>query len=211
MPKPVYAARGPQSIITSSTYRDGPFRKSRPSSLISIEHHPYFHETADDLINKGVEPPRLDSDIKDALARTVELHMGLEQLPDAKNGITLNWDKRDRAGQPLMRHYYALGDYETAGFAFASETFKRIAATLKAEVISISGPNPQFHLMGMTRMGTDPKLSVTDSFGRCHDHRNLFIASSSLFPSSACVNPTLTIAALALRTAEEIARQLKGK
>jgi choline dehydrogenase-like flavoprotein len=51
-------------------------------------------------------------------------------------------------------------------------------------------------------MGEDAASSVVDSTGRCHGVQNLWIADSSLFPSSAAVNPALTIAALALRTAE---------
>jgi choline dehydrogenase-like flavoprotein len=48
-------------------------------------------------------------------------------------------------------------------------------------------------------MGDDPGASVTDSFGRSHDHPNLFITDAALLPTSAAVNPALTVAALALR------------
>jgi choline dehydrogenase-like flavoprotein len=60
--------------------------------------------------------------------------------------------------------------------------------------------------MGTTQMGTDPTRSVTDSFGRSHDVPNLFVAGSSLFPTVGTANPTLTLAALALRTADAISR-----
>jgi choline dehydrogenase-like flavoprotein len=59
-------------------------------------------------------------------------------------------------------------------------------------------------------MGSDPGNSVADTWGRAHDHPNLFIAGSSLFPSGGTVNPTLTIAALSLRTADAISRELGG-
>jgi choline dehydrogenase-like flavoprotein len=48
-------------------------------------------------------------------------------------------------------------------------------------------------------MGGDPKRSVVDRNLRSHDHRNLFILGSNVFPTSATANPTLTIAALSLR------------
>jgi choline dehydrogenase-like flavoprotein len=51
-------------------------------------------------------------------------------------------------------------------------------------------------------MGDDAASSVVDPTGRCHGVENLWIADSSVFPASAAVNPALTIAALALRTAE---------
>jgi choline dehydrogenase-like flavoprotein len=51
-------------------------------------------------------------------------------------------------------------------------------------------------------MGEDPARSVVDPNLRSHDLENLWIVDSSVFPASAAVNPALTIAALALRTAE---------
>jgi len=59
-----------------------------------------------------------------------------------------------------------------------------------------------------TIMGADAKKSVVDSHCRAHDHPNLFILGSSVFPTASTANPTSTIAALALRAAETIKRQL---
>jgi choline dehydrogenase-like flavoprotein len=53
-------------------------------------------------------------------------------------------------------------------------------------------------------MGNDPKTSVADAFNRAHDVPNLFIADSSSMPTSAGVNPSSTIQALALRCADHI-------
>lgn len=61
-----------------------------------------------------------------------------------------------------------------------------------------------YHHMGTTRMSLDPRRGVTDGEGRVHGMANLFVAGSSLFPTSGWANPTLTIAALALRTADRI-------
>jgi choline dehydrogenase-like flavoprotein len=58
--------------------------------------------------------------------------------------------------------------------------------------------------MGTCRMGDDPKESVVDKFQRSHDHKNLYLVGSSTFPTGATANPTLTIAALSLRTAKHI-------
>lgn len=60
------------------------------------------------------------------------------------------------------------------------------------------------HQCGTARMGDDPTDSVTDSFCRSHDHPNLFITDASVLPSSAAVNPALTVAALALRAARHL-------
>jgi choline dehydrogenase-like flavoprotein len=58
--------------------------------------------------------------------------------------------------------------------------------------------------MGTTRMADDPKNGVTDGQTRVHGIGNLYVAGSSLFPTSGWANPTLTIVALALRTADEV-------
>ena len=60
------------------------------------------------------------------------------------------------------------------------------------------------HQMGTAAMGADPARSVTDSWGRCHGYQNLFVCDSSTFPTSIGVNPQITIAALADRTARHI-------
>ena len=65
-----------------------------------------------------------------------------------------------------------------------------------------------FHHMGTTRMSADPRRGVTDGWGRVHGLPNLHIAGSSLFPTGGWANPTLTILALALRTADRISGEL---
>jgi choline dehydrogenase-like flavoprotein len=60
------------------------------------------------------------------------------------------------------------------------------------------------HIMGTARMVGDPKQSLVDRDLRSHDHPNLFILGSAVFPTSATANPTLTIAALSLRAVAQI-------
>ena len=60
------------------------------------------------------------------------------------------------------------------------------------------------HHMGTTRMGADPKTSVVDEHGRCHDVDNLYLAGSSVFVTGSDANPTLTLVALAHRLAEHL-------
>ena len=62
--------------------------------------------------------------------------------------------------------------------------------------------------MGTYRMGRAEEDSVVDSFQQSHDHDNLYLVGSGTFPTGATANPTLTIAALALRTAERIAKRV---
>jgi quinoprotein glucose dehydrogenase len=65
------------------------------------------------------------------------------------------------------------------------------------------------HPAGGCRMGTDPATSVCDSYGRTHDHENLYVVGAPTLPTGGCTNGTLTFVALTLRSAERIAQDLK--
>ena len=73
-------------------------------------------------------------------------------------------------------------------------------------------PDDQFqgagHVMGTARMGADAKTAVVNADLRSFDHPNLFIQGSAVFPTSGAANPTLTIAALALRSVDGIRKSL---
>jgi choline dehydrogenase-like flavoprotein len=62
------------------------------------------------------------------------------------------------------------------------------------------------HQCGTVRIGHDPTTSPLDSFCRAYDHPNLFVVDASFLPTSAAVNPSLTIAAQALRVADHIVK-----
>lgn len=66
------------------------------------------------------------------------------------------------------------------------------------------------HQCGTIRMGNDPALAPLDTFCRSYDHRNLFVVDASFLPTSAAVNPALTVASQALRVANHIASQELG-
>jgi len=78
------------------------------------------------------------------------------------------------------------------------------AAGAKEVLSSPLRRNAGWHLLGTARMGDNPDRSVVDRWGRAHDVPNLFIIDGSVFVTGACINPTPTIQALALRTADYI-------
>ena len=92
-----------------------------------------------------------------------------------------------------------------AGLAAARNSHGEIFAKLGSSQVQHS-PEAQGagHIIGTARMGSDPKTSVVDRDLRSHDHGNLFILGSSVFPTSTTANPTLTIAALSLRAASAV-------
>lgn len=124
-------------------------------------------------------------------------------LPD--NRVTLAQQK-DAAGMPLAQCTHNIGATTAAmNEAAVAEGLKIFKASGAEE--AWAGPRAGMHIMGGTVMGRDSATSVTDSYGRCHDLDNLFIAGPGLFPSSGAVNPTFTLHALALRTAEHMLDQ----
>ncbi len=143
--------------------------------------------------------------------RALRVDAQVEMLPHRDNSVTLNESEQDSHGNPVPHISLDIGDHvlETGNEAIAvMETiFDELGATV-TEVSDPANQQFQFHHKGTTRMGDDPTTSVVDSRLRTHDLQNLWVASSSVFPSGGAVNPTLTIAALALRAAEYIDGEL---
>jgi len=102
----------------------------------------------------------------------------------------------DTLGFELRR--LGLGDVQSADWLSDS------TQTWRTDSLVSAHPIGGYHHVGTTRMSEDPKQGVTDGYGRVHGIDNLHVVGSSTFPTSSWANPTLTIAALALRTAEQI-------
>jgi quinoprotein glucose dehydrogenase len=82
--------------------------------------------------------------------------------------------------------------------------FERMAKAGDGELTTPRVDGFQDHPAGGCRMGEDPATSVTDSWGRTHDHENLFVVGAPTCVSASCANGTLTFVALSLRSAARI-------
>ena len=130
--------------------------------------------------------------------RSVDLLAMSEDLPNpdsrvtVKNGqITLDWKRSNWAAHTALVAKLK-AKLRLAGYPIVmSRAFDRRTPS---------------HQCGTARMGADPTTSVVNPDCRAHDHGNLFIVDASVLPTSAAVNPALTIAALALRAAQHIAK-----
>jgi choline dehydrogenase-like flavoprotein len=132
----------------------------------------------------------------------------VEQLPDPENRVRLDPDRTDDYGDPVPRIEWSLDDRTRAGIERANEVQRAILEAVDAEVtwtVDAENTGPAAHQMCTTRMGTDPATSVVDPDCRAHDLANLWVAGSSVFPTGGAMNPTLTIAALALRLGDHLA------
>jgi len=130
--------------------------------------------------------------------------------PAENSELTLDASKRNHYGDPMPKVVHR-PDAATAARLGAtkqhiSDVFARLARAQDAKIVSRSEGNYLDHPAGGCRMGTDPAASVCDSFGRTHDHDNLFVVGAPTLPTAGCTNGTLTFVALTLRSAQEIAR-----
>jgi choline dehydrogenase-like flavoprotein len=132
--------------------------------------------------------------------RSVDWWIMSEDLPTPDNRITLGADGRIRV-QWTPNNMAAHQRLVKA----ACEMMRRAGYPLV--LTQQMGIATNSHQCGTARFGHDPKTSVLDPFCKTHDIDNLYVVDSSFFPSSTAVNPALTIAAQALRVAD----QLMGK
>ena len=205
--EPVGLYTGPQSTSVIKAFRDGPWRRNEGAFRIEI-----FNtgggafggpdRAVDALVEEGLTGAALSAALADRAGRELMLVGEVEQLPDPENRIVLSEDQRDGLGLPKPEIHYSHDDYSNLGLAAIREVHDFVFAQMGASnVFHLPHILGSGHIMGTTRMGTDPTASVVDTNLQCHDHPNLFIVGSAVYPTGATANPTLTIAALSLRLA----------
>lgn len=205
--KPVFPGRGPQEMTSVVNFRDGAFRSKYAAKKLHLGNMADFEGITEHLIAAGETRPALDQKIREQVARKVTINCFHEQLPDPDNRIQPSATLKDAIGIPRPEITYSIGEYIRESAKHTHDEYTKIAKLLGGtEVAHDDNFSLNNHIMGTTIMGADPRDSVVDAQCRTHDHPNLYIAGSSVFASSGCVNSTLTLAALALRTADTIAR-----
>jgi choline dehydrogenase-like flavoprotein len=132
----------------------------------------------------------------------VGLKMVGEMLPDERNQVTLA-DDTDQYGLRVAKVTYSWGDNDKALIQHALGEMQTSLEAVGATEI-FRQENDTNHLAGTARMGDDPATSVVNADCRSWDIANLWVCDGSVFPTTGGVNPSLTITAIALRTAERI-------
>jgi len=126
-----------------------------------------------------------------------------EDLPEAHNRVVLDHTLTDSNGIPAPKVNYSLSDNTRGMLEHGTERATELLQAAGAKrVLGKSSDDvwwrAGWHQMGTCRMGHDPKNSVVNQWGQCHDVKNLFIVDGSIFVTAGAVNPTSTIQALAL-------------
>jgi choline dehydrogenase-like flavoprotein len=142
-----------------------------------------------------------------------------EQIPNENTSCDIDPDVVDQYGIPVLRFHFKWTDNELRQAQHMHDTFQSILETMGG---TVTRPRPNFmagdgismggeiiHELGTIRMGSDPNASVLNKHCQAHEVKNLFVADAAPFVSNPDKNPTLSIIALAWRTAEYLAEEMR--
>jgi choline dehydrogenase-like flavoprotein len=125
-----------------------------------------------------------------------------EVLPQERNCVSLA-DENDQYGLPIARVTFSLSENDKMLVQHATRHMTEVMRAAGGREIWPEDDDTA-HLNGTARMGDDPRCSVVNADCRSWDIRNLWICDGSVFPTVGGVNPSLTIQAIACRTADRI-------
>ena len=193
------------NLLCQEGYDD---KQPAPGAFGSRSFHAGQAAKPNDLLGWALAKPDLDGQALDDYLRKASEHLGnmtvlCEETSVAENRIELDPSVKDTYGLPAAKVLNNLPKENAERLDLAKAEGLRIFRAAGTSEVWASPRNPE-HLLGGTLMGDDPGRSVTNSHGQTHEVDNLFLAGASLFPTSAAVNPTGTLTALALRTADYI-------
>jgi len=157
-----------------------------------------------------------DDLLNDWRARTARgvarVRMYYDSHPSRDSRLTLDPNAKNRFGDLLPKIVHVLDEAaekrEPATHAHIQGTFEKIAKANDTKILSVRVEDYYDHPAGGCRMGNDTKISVCDSYGRTHDHPNLYLVGAPTLPTGGCTNATITFAGLTLRGAEQMAKAL---
>ena len=174
-----------------------------------------------DFGTRGTPDPRyfplygapLKQAVEDAAGRGFSMTTMGEVLPRYENHVTIDRDRKDAWGIPVLNISQSYGENERAMARDSVETAEELCRKSGFEVLArhdrMVPPGESIHELGACRMGENPKTSVLNQFQQSHDVKNLFVMDGASFVSGGVQNPTLTMVALALRSCEYLAGQMR--
>jgi choline dehydrogenase-like flavoprotein len=225
MPENIGAYRGPSSTSGIEILRDGNFRRDRAAFRMEVVNWGWDFVTDSPFsdVETAVDRGRFGSDLRSEIAGTVprQFHLGFlyEQLPHPGNQVFVKNGYVDALGIPRPCIKYDVDDYVRKGMAASRELWNQLFAKLGATehtqyyesdpgYVTYGGKPYSFigagHIVGTHRMSKTQGEGAVDSFQRSWEHENLYLAGCGSMPTVATSNPSLTMAALTFRTAEQI-------
>jgi choline dehydrogenase-like flavoprotein len=231
-PVPVGAYRGPLSTAGIEDLRGGAFRAEHAAFRFDVGNDGWRPTTgapdtcvADAVRRQGLFGAGLRDHLEATLPRHVRFSVAVEQLRSPANNVGIDPRYLDPLGNPRPVISYHLDDYTLAGMAAATGVYRQVFG--RADIQDRTNPEEgtwfpsvgyqgtvfRYHGMGHFGgthvMGSSAEDSVVDADQRAWEHRNLFVVGSGSFPTMGTSNPTLTMAALSLRTVEHMIAELR--
>jgi choline dehydrogenase-like flavoprotein len=162
--------------------------------------------------------PELGAALRKRVREEIPYYFAIEAqgecLPRAENRVTLDRNRKDAWGIPVLHIDASYGENERAmalamgrDISAILDEMKLTDVTPPKTEISVFGKN--IHECGTARMGDDPKKSVVNRNCRVHDAHNVFVTDGAVFVTQGCYEPTLTIMAISARAGEHIAQAFR--
>jgi gluconate 2-dehydrogenase alpha chain len=151
--------------------------------------------------------------IHDNAGRAASAYMQTNTFPYETTFLDLDPEVKDPLGDPVIRVTTMTRENERRAAMYAQDKMEqwfKAAGAIMVTKGNPNGPNLSTHTYGGTRMGDNPDTNVVDKWGFSHEAKNLGMLGGSVFGTSGARNPTLTIQALAWRTAEHLAKNWKS-
>jgi choline dehydrogenase-like flavoprotein len=150
-------------------------------------------------------PPGLGGLVAPLLGNVTGLLTMTEDQPREENGVSLDHTRSDRFGLPQLVVSHRPSARDLAASAALVRHSRRVLHEAGALATRLQTIRTFSHAVGTLRAGDDPRTAPVDRDGRLRGTDNVYVADASLFPTAGGVNPSLTIAALALRIGERLA------
>jgi choline dehydrogenase-like flavoprotein len=136
-----------------------------------------------------------------------------EVLPRYDSYVEIDPEVKDRWGVPVLKFHITFGENEKKMAKDMADQAREMFEQAGIEVIGggarLLTPGWSIHELGTARMGNDPKKSVLNQFQQSHDVKNLLVVDGSSHVNASCQNPTWTIMALAWRSCDHLAEQMR--
>lgn len=206
---PVFATGGIEGL------RDGAFRKDHAAVATFICNGGFSKmargptDEVLNALNANMIGTALRDQVKKQAATQVHLSSSVEVLPNPANHVTPDYGRRDKVlGLPLPKVDFRIDDYTLRGCKAAAERDAAVVTNMKARIttpVDWTRPEVDYAIVGGTvRMGKDPRTSVVNEYCRSHDVPNLFVIGTANYCTQTICSPSLTAAALALRSVDHI-------
>jgi gluconate 2-dehydrogenase alpha chain len=180
---------------------------------VHTETHPIEAAAVETFGRERLWGSRWKAFVHENAGRWTAAYLQTSSLPYETTFLDLDPAVRDPLGDPVCRITTSPRENEMRAIAFAQgklDEWFRAAGAIEVLKLPAAVPAVSTHAYGGTRMGDNPETNVVNGWGFSHEAPNLGILGASVMGTSGARNPTLTVQALAWRTAEHLAKAWKS-